>query len=73
MAASPRFKVYDSNGTYQASAREVAAAVVVAAFYGSGSTVRTSHSKKYTVWTDGEMQGASYDEIAAIVDLRELT
>lgn len=71
MAASPKFKVYDKTGIYQGCTKEIEAAAVLAGFYGAGSTVRLSHRPAFTLWKDGEMPGASYDEIAALAAQRE--
>lgn len=64
MAASPQFKIYDQQGTYQAACHEVEAAAVLVTFYQEGSTIRHGHSKKDIVWTEG-LDGCasdSYDE-----------
>jgi hypothetical protein len=59
MARSPEFKVYDSNGVYQAACKEPESAAVLVSFYGSGSTIRHGHSASLTVWTEGEDGSAS--------------
>lgn len=71
MAQSPRYKVYDANGTYQAACKDVAAAAALCAFYGEGSTIRADHRK--VVWTDGADGDAaeSYDRVAEVVAHRE--
>ena len=48
MAGSPSYKVYDSQGVYQAACKEAYAAAVLADLY--GGTVRTGHAKRWTVW-----------------------
>lgn len=53
MAASPKFKIFDSNGCYQASCKQPEAAACLAGMYGNGATVRTGHRKKDIVWTEG--------------------
>lgn len=40
MAASPRYKVHDSEGTYQSSCKDLEAAKTVCEYYGKGSVVR---------------------------------
>lgn len=69
MAASPKYKVYDKSGTYQGSAKEVEAAAAMAAFYGDGATVRSGH--RSIVWTHGEIDDPSYDDIALLAYERE--
>lgn len=72
MAASPRYKVYDSDGTYQAACKKVEAAAAVVALYGPGATIRLGHSK--VVWNeglDGEA-GESYDEVVHTVVSRRV-
>ena len=66
MAASPRFKVYDETGTYQAACKELEAAAALTAFYGEGSTIRLDH--RQTVYTNGidSDAGESYDEVAEL-------
>ncbi len=63
MAASPRFKVYDSHGTYQGAVKEPEAAAALVSFYGDGATIRDGHT--HIVWlegTDGHA-GDSYDVV----------
>ena len=68
MARSPRFKVYDANGVYQAACKEPEAAAAVVSLYGPGATIRTGHTRRNTVWVEGEdgdgEAGASYDAVA---------
>ena len=75
MAASPRWKVYDSFNKYQASCHEVEAAATVASLYGPGATIRDGHGAKWTVWTEGPVDegfdgfaGDSYDEVVYRID-----
>lgn len=71
MAGSPEFKVYDAQGEYQASTKEIEAAAALVAFYGNGATIRWQHSR--VVWTEGsEPQPAaeSYDNVANVVSAR---
>lgn len=66
MAASPQYKVFDRHGKYQAACHEIEAAACLVSFYGAGATIRTGHTKRHIVWTeggDGEA-GASYDVVA---------
>lgn len=71
MAASPKYKVYDSTGVYQASVKEIEAGALLMSLYGDGSTIRIGHS--FTVWTEGtDGQGAeSYDHVAQVAAQRE--
>lgn len=72
--ASPKYKIYDADGVYQASCKEAeAAAALVAAIY-DGGTIRFDHTKKSIVWTEGEEEfsaGESYDGAAQIMFERE--
>lgn len=68
MAASPRWKVYDAAGRYQAACHEVEAAAALMGLYGSGATIRDGHRAAATVWTEG-VDGAgadSYDRVARV-------
>lgn len=51
--ATPRIKVFDAYGQYQASTHDYAAAAVMMGLYGEGATVRLGHSKKDIVWIEG--------------------
>jgi hypothetical protein len=64
MGASPKWKVYDHEGTYQAATKEIEAAAAVVSFYGRGATIKLDH--KVVVWTEGvDGDGdSSYDEVA---------
>lgn len=61
MAASPKWKVYDSHGVYQASCKETCAAACLMGLYGEGATIRHHHNT--IVWTEGKdgEAGESYD------------
>jgi len=64
MAQSPRYKVYDDEGTYLASVREPdLGAAIIAAFGCAGWTIRDGHSR--AVWTEGKDGAASesYDTV----------
>jgi hypothetical protein len=68
MAASPKFKVYDAQGEYQAACKRPEEAACLVTFLGDGATVRLEHRR--VVWTEGsEAQPAaeSYDKAAAIM------
>lgn len=71
---SPKYKIYDADGVYQASCKEAeAAAALVASIY-SGGTVRFDHSKKSIVWTEGSEDfsaSESYDGAAMVMFERE--
>ncbi len=70
MARSLRFKIYNPEGVYVASARWPEEAAVVVAFLGAGATIRNGHRE--LVWTEGQDGSAaeSYDTTAAIVFAR---
>lgn len=73
MAQSPKWKIYDAHGTYQAACKEIEAAAALIGFYGEGATIRFDHGKWATVWTEGgESQPAhqSYDFVAETADAR---
>ena len=67
MAASPRFKVHDAHGTYQAACKEIEAAAVLVGFYGSGAFVKEGSVK---VWIEGAdadgCAGDSYDRVGTV-------
>lgn len=69
MARSLDFKIYDSDGIYQASCRHATDAAAVVAIQGDGATVRFRHRKR--IWTEGEnadgYAGDSYDEAAELM------
>lgn len=52
MAASPQYKIYDSNGKYQGAVKDIAAGLVLVSFFGDGATIRRGHSWK--LWTEGD-------------------
>lgn len=52
MAATPRFKVYDAQGIYQAACKEAEVAAVVVALLDDGATIRDGHRR--IVWTEGK-------------------
>lgn len=67
MAASPKFKVFDSSGTYQAACKEPEAAAALLGFYGDGAKVKLGHSiTVYTQGADGDA-AESYDAAAALM------
>ena len=69
MARSPRFKIYDPYGVYQAACKEPEAAAAVVVLYGDGSTIKDDHGP--IVWWEGEGQdghaGDSYDVAAETI------
>jgi hypothetical protein len=73
MAQSPKWKVYDAGGTYQAACKEIEAAAALMGFYGDGATIRFDHAKSTTVWTEGNEQQPAlegYDYVAETAELR---
>lgn len=73
MAQSPKYKVYDADGVYQASCKEPEACACLMALYGDGATIRLGHGK--VVWVEGhEDQPASesWDFVAEKVLDREI-
>ena len=70
MAATPRFKVFDSEGVYQAACKRPEEAAAVVALLGQGATIRDGHTKKDIVWHEGaedQTAGESYDFVASKV------
>lgn len=74
MSGSPRWKIYDAEGTYQASCKEAEAAATVVALYGSGALIRDGWQGRKIVWREGadgcagESVDACVNEIWARVD-----
>lgn len=71
MAKSPDYKVYDSDGNYQAAVKFPVLGVVLAGFLGPGATVRYGHSR--IVWTEGaedDKETDSYDEAERLIAKR---
>jgi len=72
MAGSPKWKVYDAEGVYQAACKEGEAAAALVAFYGEGASIRRRHGP--VVWREGsESQPAaeSYDFVVETLASRE--
>lgn len=67
MASSPKWKVYDSHGTYQASCKEPEAASILCDWYGNGSTVGHT-SRTHVVWKTGVVVGLDLDTIGGLMD-----
>ena len=73
MSTSPVWKVYDPDGTYQAATKEPEAALVVAALYGDGATIKRDH--RLEVWRQGVDSLSAYDnyeDAVALINLRVL-
>lgn len=74
MSGTPRWKVYDADGEYQAACKEVEAAATVVAMYGQGATIRDGSLGRMIVWRQGHPgdgdAGESYDKVAAVVATR---
>lgn len=70
MASSPKWKVYDPNGDYMASTKEIAGSALLMSLYGEGSTIRYDH--RTIVWTEGADGEAaqSYDGTAEVIASR---
>jgi len=74
MASSPKYKVFNPSGEYVASCKYAEDAAAVVALYGDGAQIRTSHSKRDTVWIEGEeceSAANSVDFVAQRVSERE--
>lgn len=70
---TPRIKVFDAQGQYQASAHDYAAAACLMGLYGEGATVRLGHSKKDVIWTEGKDGSAAdnFDVLAEVIDAHD--
>ena len=66
MASSPQWKVYDSEGTYQAACKEIEAASILVTWYGEGSTIRKGHTQ--IVWTEG-LDGEASDSFDHVINV----
>ena len=68
MAQAPKYKVYDRFGGYVAAVKEIEAGAALMALYGDGSTIRLGHTKRNTLWTEGEDGQAceSWDAVAKL-------
>ena len=64
---TPRIKIFDAAGKYQASTHDYAAAGALMGLYGDGATVRLGHSKKEIIWTEGQ-DGEAYTCYELIAD-----
>ena len=56
MAASPKYKIYNSSNEYIASVKHVEDAAVLASANGDGTTIRVGHAKRDIVWLEGQEQ-----------------
>lgn len=71
MAASPRWKIFDSEGEYQASAKDIFLAAMIVSFLGDGAQIRDGH--KFVVWhegKEGQSAGYNYDHTEIVVRSR---
>ncbi len=59
--STPVYKVYDAAGKYRAAVDEAEGAAVLANFFGTGATVRYSHS--WIVWKEGAEATTSAESI----------
>ena len=74
MAAAPNWKVYTSEGDYEAACKNPESAAVLASWLGDGATVRLGH--RFTVWTEGSEQqpaAESWDFAAGLMLTRVQT
>ena len=71
MAASPRWKVFNREGEYQGSVKDVVLAAVLVSFLGDGAQIRDGH--KSVVWQEGredQSAGENYDYTQGVVFAR---
>ena len=73
MASTPRLKVFDAGGIYQAACHDYAAAALLMSLYGDGATIRLGHSKRDIIWTEGvDGNGSeSYDAVGDAIDAED--
>ena len=66
MAASPRYKLYDATGTYQASAKSPETLAACIGLFGHGAKIKDGRDLKRVLWTEGPdgYGQESYDEVA---------
>lgn len=71
--ATPRIKVFDAQGRYQASTHDYAAAACLMGLYGEGATIRLGHSKKDVIWTEGRdgSVAENYDLLSEVIDAHD--
>jgi hypothetical protein len=72
MAATPKYKVYDRHGVYQASVKELEGGAVLMLLYGDGATIRLGHDR--VLWREGaeeQRAGDSYDYCTYVAAGRE--
>lgn len=70
---TPRIKVFDAQGQYQASTHDYAAAACLMGLYGEGATVRLGHSKRDVIWTeskDGSV-AENFDLLAEVIEAHD--
>lgn len=66
MAASPRYKLFDALGTYQASAKSPELLAACIGLLGAGAKIKDGRDLKRVLWTEGEdgIGYESYDQVA---------
>lgn len=71
--ATPRIKIFDAQGQYQASTHDYAAAACLMGLYGEGATVRLGHGKKDVIWTEGQDGRAAdnFDLLSEVIEARD--
>lgn len=72
MAATPKYKIYDAQGTYQASCKRAEDAACLVAFFGDGAKIKLSAGS--LLWHEGQENmpaGQSYDNAAEVIHDRE--
>jgi hypothetical protein len=62
MAATPRYKVYNSEGEYVAACKYLEDAAAVCGMYPEGATIRDGHAVKDILYTN-RGDSDSYDEV----------
>jgi hypothetical protein len=67
---SPDLKIFNSSGEYIGCLKHFEDAACIVASYGIGAEVRFGHTKKMTLWREGQEEfsaGESYDRAANIM------
>jgi hypothetical protein len=67
MAAAPRWKVYDSQGRYQAACKELEAAASLMGFYGDGASIHDGHDA-HPVWVEGHEAFSAMESYDGVVE-----
>jgi diaminopimelate epimerase len=68
MTGSPKWKVYDADGNYEAACKSGEVAASVVALLGDGAVIKADH--RLIVWREGKEEisaAESYDTVARVI------